>query len=72
MDIFEAIAQTVHCPYVSDLRFLPWRESAKKEIKKVKITKFSLNSLSDFIEYVFEEKRNFKSHDEVREYLKAH
>ena len=40
-DLFEVLKRSVRCDYISDLRYSPWREQARKAIAAMELSEFS-------------------------------
>ena len=69
-DLFEELKRVVRCEYISDLRYSPWREQAKKAIAAMDLSEFSLFALNDAAEYLYGEKPAFASSADAQEYFR--
>lgn len=69
MDIFEKLRTRVGCEYISDLRFCPYLEIAKKEVKNLNLSEFSEKELKDLVNYLYPEDISCCSRSELIAYL---
>ena len=69
-ELFEELKECVRCEYISDLRYAPWKNQARKAIAKMDLSGYSLFVLSDAAEYLYSEKPAFASSDAAQEYFK--
>lgn len=69
-DLFEELKRVVRCEYISDLRYSPWREQAKKAIAAMDLSEFSLFALNDAAEYLYGEKQVFAISADAQEYFR--
>jgi len=70
-DLLESLQELVHCTYISDLRFAPYQDQAKRELLKMDISHYPLPVLEEGIEYLFGVKLHFFSMDEAVRFLKS-
>ena len=69
-DLFEELKRIVRCDYISDLRYSPWREQARKAIAAMDLSEFSLFAINDAAEYLYGEKPAFASSADAQEYFR--
>lgn len=69
-DLFEELKRIVRCEYISDLRFSPWLEQARKAIAQMDLDGYSLFALSDIAEYLYGKKLTFASCGDAQEYFR--
>ena len=69
-DLFEELKRIVRCDYISDLRYSPWREQARKAIAAMDLSEFSLFAINDAAEYLYGEKLAFASSAEAQVYFR--
>lgn len=69
-DLFEELRDRVQCAYISDLRYNPWLQAARKEITKMDLGVYGLNSLKDAAEYLYGEQIEFSCVEEAVAFFK--
>ena len=67
-DLFEELKRIVRCNYISDLRYAPWLDRARKEIAGMDLSAYSLFALSDAADYLYTDKKTFTSSEMEQEY----
>lgn len=56
LDMLEFLQYIIGCTYISDLRFEPYNKRAKRILEKLDLTNYSLDQVTDVIEYIYEKK----------------
>ena len=69
-DLFERLRQAVGCAYVSDLRFSPYRETAKREAGKLDLGAYPLPVLEDLTEYLYGGRRRFEDSAQAADFFR--
>lgn len=70
MDIFLLLKETVGCEYISDLHIEPYNRIAKRLLKSIVLEEYSLHTITDLINYIYDEKIDFATIAQVKEFLK--
>lgn len=66
-DLFEVVAFAIGCEYISDMKFEPYNDIAKKEVARHYCTeRFPLKTLNELYEYLYGKARQFDSYDEAK------
>ena len=66
-DLFEEVAVSVGCTFISDMRFEPFNGYAKEMLSKyIDITRYPLKTLSDMYEYLYGKKQDFAKYGEAK------
>ena len=66
-DLFEELAALCGCEYISDMRFEPYNETAKRNARNlIRAEDYSLRELSDLYEYLYGEKIEFCDYSEIK------
>lgn len=71
MDIFEILRKALNCQYISDLKFEPNKTKAKQLLKVIPLQEYSIETLSDIAEYLYDEKPEFTDMQQAVEYFAA-
>ena len=69
-DVFEELKKVVRCENISDMRFSPWQEKARKAIACMELSDYPMFALSDAANYLYGEKMEFVSCDDAQEYFR--
>lgn len=66
-DLFNTLADSVGCDYVSDLRYEPFNSSAKHLIARdFTFENYRLDELNDLFEYLYDKKAEFSTVREAK------
>ena len=71
LDLLESLRELVHCAYISDLRFDPYLEQAKRELQKMDVSHYPLPVLEEGIGYLFGFRCRFSSTEEAACFLRS-
>ena len=71
-DLFEKMKQYANCKYISDLKFGDANKTAKKMLKEIDVTEYSLSTLNDVAEYLFENKQTFHNIQQASIFFKTY
>ncbi len=64
-DLFEEVAATLGCDYISDIKTEAYNARAKRMLANVDYKKYPLRVLNDIYEYVYGGKADFSDYDEA-------
>lgn len=72
MGLLERIREVAGCAYISDLVRDGYNDKARRALRKIDISEYSLSELADAAEYIFSEKVSFGSESEAKEFFLKH
>ncbi len=65
-NLFEDLAHSVGCLYLSDMKYQPYNSYAKTKFRNdFSLEKYSLEELSDLYRYLYNKERVFASYEEA-------
>lgn len=65
-NLFEDLAHSVGCLYLSDMKYQPYNNNAKAKFRNYfSLEKYSLEELADLYRYLYNKERAFTSYDEA-------
>jgi len=70
-DLFEELKNIVRCECISDMRYPPWTERARRAIAQMELDAYPLSALSDAAEYLYSEKLSFASSSAAQTYFRT-
>ena len=70
-DIFEKLRELAGCEFISDLRTGGNRTKARRLVKKLKLERYELRSLSDLAEYLYGKKPEFETCEQAKAFFLA-
>lgn len=70
-DLFETLRETVNCACISDMRFAPYRDKARRELTRLDLAVYPLSVLEDMSEYLYESKLAFSNMDEAVKFFRV-
>lgn len=66
-NLFENLAASINCTYITDLKFSPFNGLAKEILSNYFVLEeYTLKDLSDMYEYLYGEKKNFTNYNEAK------
>lgn len=71
MEILEWLKLSVKCEYISDMRDGEYNRLAKAFIKGADFSKYTLNEVTNAVEYIYGKENKFASKGEAVEFLQG-
>ena len=70
MDIFERLKNALECQYISDLKKEPTKTIVKRVMMHISLDGYDIEMLSDLAEYLYDEKIEFETLEQARDFFK--
>lgn len=71
-NLFEVLREKVGCNYISDMKYDPYKEIARKTLSAMNLSDYSLNVLNDACQYFYNKESEFLSKKEAIDYLNSY
>ena len=65
-NLFEEMALSLGCEYISDMRFAPFASAAKRAAAKLNFSDYKLTELAELYEYLYGKKVTFFSYEQAK------
>ncbi len=64
-DVFEDLQSKIGCDYITDMKYSPYYEAAKRYVTWLDLREYPLRQLSDLAEYLYATKEQFETYEQA-------